>query len=235
MQTAHFGLPDEYGEILLVKDARETLQNTMQKDSMGTVHGPDLLTRAQTESQILAGECDLDQGEQMAKAMPQRFDLHDCKERWWSEEAESDEALKLRLQRLWAELLEHADNGNNSEGGKDAVILVTHSHVIRKLCDMYLPKCQEEEDEELEDWVAFKDAFADTEKSKACRDLKSQRLMNCGVLAIQLEKREVADGEEPDYCVVQSNMQEVNCPGERKDSPWIVNEAALLFGTTLVR
>lgn len=120
VQTAHLALPMEagWGDLVLVKDAREVFSNWAERDCIGGAEGRGLIERA-------TRECDL-------PGLSERIDWSrsDCDEgRWWSDCIEGEDAVNERLDALVKRLLD--------EDGSRSCICVTHSNLIRRLMMRY--------------------------------------------------------------------------------------------------
>lgn len=114
LQTAHLSFPSEdgWGNIKLLKDARELYRFATERDCVGTAIGTDIANRAEREGRGMNG-------------LRQRVDCSDCLDMWWSQTPENGREIELRQESLWETLL-HDDECAGC-------IVVTHSNMIRTL------------------------------------------------------------------------------------------------------
>lgn len=120
VQTAHLALPTKagWGQLVLLKDAREVFSNWAERDCVGVAEGRGIVERAMSE-------CDL-------PGLADRVDWSrsDCEQgRWWSDEVEVEDVVNERLDALLRKLLDEEESRS--------CICVTHSNLIRRLLMRY--------------------------------------------------------------------------------------------------
>lgn len=230
LQTAHLLFPktEHWGSIKLLKDARERFNCSIERDCLGQAIGPNIVTRAMQICQDMEG-------------LDKRVDTSNCEEKWWSESPETEQEVDARLCSLWTQLLEEDREGS--------CVLVTHSNLIKALLMRFgvvdesfiftgshrstredepeerlpagTPRFQEDDSEEepnpISSWQVVRDG------PSALRQLKVERLQNCGVLGVRCVSSRppptpVEDGE---YTVVAPHH-------------WVAKDALLMFGSVLV-
>jgi len=167
VQTAVIALQPVFkmnSEIVFMASAREK-QNFLGMDTKGSVSGPYVVQRTLNETrQLYQNSVD--------KSIPEsfrdlKFDMQEVQEEWWhSSSKESKAQLEGRLDEFMSQLL-YSPN--------DAMIVVGHSHFFREVFKTYLS-----------------DAFCSRQPSFAER-LKTWKLMNCGVVRVELDPSLIPD------------------------------------------
>lgn len=239
LQTALLALPSErWGQIKLLKDAREHFNNTLQRDCLGIGIGEEFLERVAQMSVYLPGTYDL-------KSLKDRIDATDCEEQWWSDQPETQAELDSRLTTLWHRLLDEDEH--------DSCVLVTHSNLIKAIVmrfgggfegkteaspsacradvtlgpgqdDSHLQGCTEQLDiESSMSWQMIEGG------PEALRQLKVERLQNCGVLGLRcvLEDPDQESLDNEGWVALRDNCKSGG-------ASWVAKDGLLMFGSELV-
>mmetsp|Transcript_23730 Transcript_23730/g.43001 ORF Transcript_23730/g.43001 Transcript_23730/m.43001 type:complete len:418 (+) Transcript_23730:53-1306(+) len=231
LQTAHLALPqDSFGDIKLLKEAREHFKKVYERDNLGSEVGSKIVDRAVQMNEIIPG----------LASMKQRVDVSECNEKWWSDEPETDADLQPRLEVLWNRLL--ADDPDHPG---DSCILVTHSNLIKAILTRFgiLSVARESEQQAnqadstgSEDEDSGEDVVDHTmswqvvdDGPDSMRQLKLNRIQNCGVLGLRCELE--TRGEFGGWIEVTSREDEELTPTNGR---WVVKDALLMFDSVLI-
>jgi len=164
VQTAHlaFSSLDGWGQIRLLKDAREHYNYVTERDCLGVATGDRLVDRAvKTDSRL--------------EDLRSRIDVSDCMDRWWSDTPDRMLDLDARHRALWSRLL--------SEDPRSSRTLVTHSNLIRALLLRF--GCGQHQS--LEDFLVKQpeDAPSSPAGSGTLNQAMTAKLQNCGVIGVR--------------------------------------------------
>jgi len=161
LQTAHlaFSSLDGWGQIRLLKDAREQYNYVIERDCLGVASGDRLVDRA------------VKADSRLEDARP-RIDVSDCMDRWWSDAPERMSELEVRQKALWSRLLNEDPRGSRT--------LVTHSNLIRALLLRF--GCGQQQT--LEDFL-LEQPEGSPAGSGTLQRAMTTKLQNCGVIGVR--------------------------------------------------
>jgi len=162
-------------------------------------------------------------------------DASNCTQKWWSDEAETHADLEVRLRSLWRQLL--------VEDTEETCVLVTHSNLIKAMLMQFTETeaaitspCSGDRPDQVSS-SAWQVVSSD---SDSLRQLKIDRLQNCGVLGLRCVMdgyrcETLSDDEWVNVAASESSSSFTEVDFRHQEPQWWIRDAMLMFDTALVK